>query len=39
MLLALARLFLWVELIGFDCASPDFGVGAFLGRHKIYLRV
>ena len=37
MLLSLARLFLWVELIGFDCASPDFGVGAFL--HKIYLRV
>ena len=26
------RLFLWVELIGFDNTHPDYGVGAYLGR-------
>ena len=27
-----ARLFLWVELIGFDNTKPDYGVGDYLGR-------
>jgi len=29
------RLFLWVELIGFDNSKPDYGVGEYLGRMKM----
>lgn len=32
---ATPRLFLWLELIGFDNTQPDFGVGEYLSRHDM----
>ena len=29
------RLFLWMELIGFDNTMPDYGVGEYLSRHDV----